>query len=286
MADGSATRIREHRHASALGRWRVALCTPCPDLVPLVAAFWIGEGSVSYQRDRILPNGQSYLLINLGPPQYLVEASGLRRPFTDIWYSAQRQTPIETEAPHGQCLLGLALQPGAAAVLFDLPAHELTGRILALPDLLGDGVLALRQRLLETPSDLMRFRLVEHWLRQRRGSDTPAVLGEALRRIQASDGQLEVAGLARSLGISRQRLHRLFNHHVGLPAKSLARLQRFQGALALLRDREHVPWVELAAHCGYFDQSHLIRDFRAFSGYAPGEFIRRAMPDPASVVVA
>jgi AraC-like DNA-binding protein len=286
MADGAAPRIHEYRHVSALGSWRVAMCAPGADLAPLLAAFWIGEGSVSYQRDRILPNGQSYLLINLGPPQYLVDASGQRRPFTDIWYSAQRQTPIETEAPHGQCLLGLALQPGASACLLDHPAHALTGQVLALSDLLGDGVLALRQRLLNTPTDADRFAVVENWLRRRRRTDAPALVGEALRRLQASSGQLEVAELARSLGISRQRLQRLFNQHVGLPAKTLARLQRFHSALALLRGRNRVPWVELAAHCGYFDQSHLIRDFRAFFGYAPGEFLRHAMPDAGSVVVA
>nr|WP_282452895.1 helix-turn-helix domain-containing protein [Lysobacter sp. CAU 1642] len=111
-------------------------------------------------------------------------------------------------------------------------------------------------------------------------------MGEALRRIRRSQGQLEVARLAGELGLSRQRLGGLFKEHVGLPAKTLSRLQRFHGALALLQGRERVPWVELAAHCGYYDQSHLIRDFRAFSGYAPGEFLRRARPDGGSVVVA
>lgn len=286
MADGGDRRIHEHRHASDLGRWRVALCQPAADLAPLISALWIGEGAVSYQRDRILPNGQSFLLINLGPPQYLVDANGHRRRFTDIWYSAQRQTPIDTEAPHGQCLLGIALHPGAASCLLEGPADALSERVLALSDLLGDGILALRQQLLEIPGDGARFARVEAWLRSRRGKGLPSAVESALRRIQQSQGQLDVAGLAGSLGLSRQRLNLLFHRHVGLPPKTLARLQRFQSALALLQGHDRVPWAELAAHCGYYDQSHLIRDFRAFSGYAPGEFARRAMPDSGSVVVA
>ena len=286
MADGAASIIREHRHDSALGSWRVAMRPPAPDLADLLASLWLGEGSVRYQRDRILPNGQSFLLINLGPTQYLVEPDGSRRPFVDVWYSAQRQTPIDTEAPEGQRLLGLAFHPAAAAVWLPQPAAQLTGQVLALSDLLGDAVLALRERLLEATSDAMRFDLVEHWLRGRRRGAVPDLVSAALQRIDRTSGQLEVGQLAAQLGISRQRLNVLFKHSVGLAPKSLARLQRFQGALALLRGRQRVPWVELAAHCGYYDQSHLIRDFRAFSGYAPGEFLRHAMPDSGSVVVA
>jgi AraC-like DNA-binding protein len=285
MADGAAPRIQEHRHHSALGRWRVAMCTPAADLAPLVGSLWLGEGSVSYRRDRILPNGQSFLLFNLGPPQYLIDDEGQRRPFTDIWYSAQRQTPIDTEAPHGQRLLGIAVRPGAARALLGMPAQPLCGQVLALSALLGDRVRRLHARLLDADSDARCFAIVEAWLRSRHAVAPPSPVVEALRRIQETDGQLEMAGLARELGMSRQRLNLLFNDHVGLPGKTLARLQRFHGALGLLRGSEQVPWVALAAQCGYYDQSHLTRDFRDFSGYAPGEFLRHAMPDAGSVVV-
>ena len=46
-----------------------------------------------------------------------------------------------------------------------------------------------------------------------------------------------------------------------------------------------MPWTALALQCGYFDQSHLVRDFRAFSGFTPGEFIRHARADANAVVV-
>ena len=62
-------------------------------------------------------------------------------------------------------------------------------------------------------------------------------------------------------------------------------MHRFRAALALLGGPRPVPWAELADCCGYYDQSHLVRDFRAFSGCSPADFARHARPDPDSIVV-
>jgi hypothetical protein len=89
-----------------LGRWTVATCKPHPELASLVSTYWYGEGRIHYQRDRILPNAGSYLLINLGPTQFRIDTGPPERrvPFRDIWYSGVHQGPIETEAPQGSAL--------------------------------------------------------------------------------------------------------------------------------------------------------------------------------------
>lgn len=286
MAGESSQRISEFQADGPLGRWRVASCQPAVDLAPWVETLWFGEGRVSYQRDRILPTGGSFLLINLGPTQYLVgDTPPLRRRFDDIWFSAARQTPIDTEAPHGQVLLGVAFRPHGAHHFLQVPGIETAEQVVPLEELLGSEALALRHRLLDCSTDIARFAIVENWLRRRRRGTTPNAVRWALQRLQASQGQIGIDEMAIELGISRKSLARQFQTHVGLSPKTLARLHRFQAALAWLSQCERVPWVELAARCGYYDQSHLIRDFQAFSGYAPGEFVRLARPDATSVVV-
>jgi AraC-like DNA-binding protein len=99
------------------------------------------------------------------------------------------------------------------------------------------------------------------------------------------EGQRTVEDLAVEAGVTRKYLADLFRRDVGISPKAIARVYRFQSALKILAGRERVPWVELAAHCGYYDQSHLTRDFKAFSGFTPGEFVRMARPDATSVVV-
>ncbi len=282
-------RISHHRHDTALGSWTVATCRPHPRLRGLVASIWHGEGRVSYQRDRILPGGNTFLLVNLGPPQYLVEPGPpeARVPFRDVWYSGAQQRPLDTEAPHGNALVGVAFEGAGGWGVLGVEQGELADRVLPLADLLGDGVLALRQRLLETSATEARIGLVEDWLLARlapRRGVHPAVQW-ALARIAATRGQVSVATLARDSGYTRKHLAELFARQTGLSPKLVARVQRFRAALALLGESAVVPWADLAAQCGYFDQSHLVRDFRAFSGCAPGDFARHARPDAGSIVV-
>jgi AraC-like DNA-binding protein len=53
-------------------------------------------------------------------------------------------------------------------------------------------------------------------------------------------------------------------------------VRRFQQAQALMRQVPQPDWARLAAECGYFDQSHLILDFRHFAGFTPAELQRRS----------
>jgi transcriptional regulator GlxA family with amidase domain len=94
----------------------------------------------------------------------------------------------------------------------------------------------------------------------------------AVEAIRCAHGVVSVAELAERLGLSRRSLERRFRQQVGLLPKQLARVLRFQRALQM---REQAPadgWPAIALECGYYDQAHLIRDFREFSGQTPAAF--------------
>jgi AraC-like DNA-binding protein len=281
--------VQRLQHESALGRWFVDVRAPQPALAAHVEMLWYGEGRTAYQRDRILPSGGAFLLVNLGPTQYRIEPGPPERriAFDDLWYSGPHTGPIDTEAPLGNALLGVALRPSGSHAWLGVAASALAQRTLALSDVLGDSATTLRERLLEARDSEARFALMEAWLLRRldpRRGTHPAVTW-ALQRIADSGGQDEVAWLAREIGFSRKHLAALFAEQVGLSPKAVARLHRFRHALRLIEGAARVPWSELAAHCGYFDQAHLSRDFREFCGFAPGEFLRHARADATSIVL-
>jgi AraC-like DNA-binding protein len=283
-------RLQTFTHQSPIGHWSVSVWQTDPRLADIVSSMWFGEGKTAYQRDRILPSGQSQLLINLGPPQYRVESGPpeVRVPFVDVWYSGLHQGPIDTEAPHGNALLGVALNARGSFPWLGERMDGLSDRIIALADALGDGALRLRERLLNTPSLPARFRVVERWLLARlkpRMVVHPAVRW-AVDRLEATGGRMSIEELATQTGFTRKHLGNLFQQQVGLSPKALARVHRFRRAMEILnRANGQVPWAELADACGFYDQSHLINEFRRFTGFSPVELARRDRPDGQSVVL-
>jgi transcriptional regulator GlxA family with amidase domain len=133
-----------------------------------------------------------------------------------------------------------------------------------------------------------RFKVVERWLLARlkpRAIVHPAVRW-AVDRIAATGGRVSIESLAAEAGFSQKHLGNLFRQQVGLRPKSLARVHRFRGALYLVnRSSGEVPWIALAEQCGFYDQSHLINEFRRFTGFSPTELARRDRPDTGSVVL-
>jgi AraC-like DNA-binding protein len=75
-------------------------------------------------------------------------------------------------------------------------------------------------------------------------------------------------------GLSHTRFIQLFHEHVGLTPKLFCRVRRFRSLLDRIEKSMPVNWAELATDAGYFDQAHLIRDFRVFAGITPLEYTR------------
>ena len=79
--------------------------------------------------------------------------------------------------------------------------------------------------------------------------------------------------LAEAADVSPRRLRELFLREVGLPPKRLARILRFREALARLATTPAVDLTRLALDCGYYDQAHLYRDFRALARMTPVDYL-------------
>jgi transcriptional regulator GlxA family with amidase domain len=88
-------------------------------------------------------------------------------------------------------------------------------------------------------------------------------------------GQAKTRDIAKAVDLSQARLIKVFTGEVGLRPKLFGRVQRFQHAIVLARNATIIDWAQIAADCGYFDQSHLIRDFVEFSGVSPADYRQR-----------
>ncbi|MFI7573218.1 helix-turn-helix domain-containing protein [Micromonospora sp. NPDC049497] len=181
----------------------------------------------------------------------------------------------------------MLLTPLAARRILGTPLGEVANRAVGV-DQWSDGWLdRLRRRLAEEPTWGARFTLLDAALATRLAGAEPvdARLAWAWRRLAGEGGPVRVAGLADELGWSRRHLAVRFHRETGLTPRTAVRLLRFQRAYAALGRRlavcEPLPapvredpppartWADLAVRYGYYDQSHLIRDFREFAGATP-----------------
>lgn len=169
----------------------------------------------------------------------------------------------------------LDLHPLGARRLFGIPLSELRGRVVHISDLFPADAARLKQRFLDTSSWDVRFDVLEAFLIERvaRARVESPVVAWALRRIAETRGNLPLAELTRELGFSRKHIAALFHDQIGVAPKLWARLIRFDQFRARVADPNRPSLAELALHCGYFDQSHLTRDVRQFTGAPPSALL-------------
>lgn len=178
-------------------------------------------------------------------------------------------------AAHGEQIVevGAYFRPAQAKRFFETPACELTDRILPLSDLWGAQGVSLETSIAEARNDEQRVRQLELTLigRLRMSADRRCGVDLAALTdfVQQRRGAVSVVELAGSAGVSRQHLGRIFQEEVGMPPKLFCRLARFRAALTCAGRGAQDDAAELAADLGYADQSHMIAEFREFSGLTP-----------------
>lgn len=232
---------------------------PTAALRPWVECFWTRrvEGEAIGEH-RVLPDGCADLVFDL------TDGAGMA-------VGTMTKPLVITSTPHE--FFGVRFRPGRAAAFLRVPLAEITDARVPLGELWGRDVVD------EVHSVDDRVAFLETELIRRLRPSRDARVDAAIARICAGADRIDT--IARELGVSRQHLARQFQHHVGVSPKTFARVMRFR---RLLEDAGSDDWAELAARHGYYDQSHLIAEFRELALTTPHEWIsaRRAVsPEPA-----
>lgn len=175
------------------------------------------------------------------------------------------------------------LTPLGAFALLRMPLRDLADAMIDPADVLGRLWGApLREQLAAASGWVSRWAILDKAFGVRltnAATPSPVVL-EAWALLRESRGAMTVGELADITGRSRRRLEILFGEQIGLPPKSVARTLRFQNALTQAPAPGRT-WAETAALCGYHDQAHLAREFRALTGLTATQFHALVTNGPA-----
>lgn len=249
--------------------------TPAPpELAPWLDLVWFARGRIDYAREHIAPTGSTVAVLNFGDPIRHATAGDRACAIeaTDGWLCGPHDRPSLNE-PHGEThCYGVVAGPAGCRVLFGADPRALRGRVAPLEawvrgpglhEILGGlGPEEGLPRLLEA---LAATRALEPGEREQR-------VARAVTTLEAAPDR-PIADVAAEAGVSHAYLDREFRRVVGIGPRRLAAILRVRALLAGLDVFAEISWSELAASWGWYDQSHLIRDFRRYTGVSPRAYV-------------
>jgi AraC-like DNA-binding protein len=251
-----------------------------PAPLALYVHSWVGysERTQEICRRRELPVSAIVVIIEFGPPISIYEAGSEVRSarYEGGFVAGLTERFTLTEHAGYQAGIELRLTPLGARTIFGLPLSALAETVVQLRELLPRAQHSLSDRLASCSDWHARFAIVQALVAERIRNGRPACEKTqwALAQIQAAEGQVAVASLARELGCSRKHLAALFHDGVGFTPKAYAGIVRFERLIEQVKLGRGLGWAAAAARFGYADQAHLTREVKRYSGLTPGELAR------------
>lgn len=169
------------------------------------------------------------------------------------------------------------LHPLGSRQLLAAPAAALANEVIDAGGLLGPAAAELHNRISEASDWPGRFAVLDDLFLRRLSERARPVRTEiawSWAQLSGSGGRVAVADLADEIGWSRRHFTAQFTAELGLAPKTAARMVRFERARRMLGRPGPTSIAEVAATCGYADQSHLTRDFRAIVDRTPTQLFR------------
>ncbi|GAB6013258.1 DUF6597 domain-containing transcriptional factor [Viscerimonas tarda] len=244
-------------------------------LTPFIETYWIAEGFIGNGeiRSKIFPDGCVDILFSFGEAS---EANGLQRflpnivgtttSFIEVMYAGKTQ------------MFGIRFKPAGITAFTRVPIHEFTNQRvdMTLVETLFDERFydILSEQFIATSHAVSLQQRVDNYLLNKLSSlftpDRQIVC--AVDLIEQAQGKLSLANVASRVCLGERHFERKFKTAVGISPKAFAKIVKFKNTLQYLKNHPRENLFSIAIDCGYYDQAHLIKDFRALTGDVPTHF--------------
>jgi len=219
-----------------------------------------------------MPNCQAHLMVNLAEDEFrtyhATRTGNMHRHAGAVLAGPHaRSTVIDTRVQ--RWLAAVEFWVGGAGRFFSMPMTEVCNEIVPLADVWGCNGRSLRERLLEAPTPVAKFRVLEEVLLEHLAPEFDPAIQYAIAALR---GGVPVSKVASRLGLLRRTLVRRFSSEVGITPKRFARVHRLQRVLRAVRRSSTPDWCALAVEHGFTDQAHLIHDFRDLTDITPSAY--------------
>ncbi len=223
-----------------------------------------------------MASAEAVLIVEFEDP---LRVSDVAEPESErTWHSfaaGLSQGPTSTTHAGTQHCIEVRFTPLGSYRLFGLAMNELSDRVVGLDDLLGRSGPELVDRLAAASDWAERFDVLDRVFTRAaaEGPEPDDEVAYTWNRLQSTSGSEPIGAILSEIGWSRGRLAQRFSAQAGLTPKAAAKVLRFRRAADLLTQPGHRSLASIALTCGYYDQAHFNRDFRALAGCSPTAWI-------------
>jgi AraC-like DNA-binding protein len=251
-------------------------------LKAFVKCYYIYEASSAARfDDYVFPSGSAELIFNLGDGNWQIAGGGgfVTTPLVELW--GQVTIPLVVRSVGKNTMLGIRFFPHGASVFLKENLDALNNQVVDFRDV-SKPVKTLYSRLQETADWSERIDLVEEFLLEsiavtERKNTKLAVVNDVMEEMKQADFFDNIDNVASRYGITSRYLQKLFLQYTGLTPKLYQKIHRFQNSLKRVTQK-NASFTDIAYDCGYFDQSHFIREFKSFTGFTPSAYSAEKSP--------
>nr|WP_279309211.1 helix-turn-helix domain-containing protein [Psychroserpens sp. SPM9] len=158
---------------------------------------------------------------------------------------------------------------------FKFPIQNLNDKVINAEDIFGNDILELRHQILKRNKVSEKFKLTREWLiKNYDPKKIPHTSIVHILNLLKTKSERENTSIIDAYSKSQKHLINQFKTYFGLTPKVFHRIFRFNDLLLQIHQKQNLDWSQIAYEFGYSDQSHFIKEFKAFSGFNPQEFIK------------
>ena len=259
------------------------IAQPSASLSPYIKQYWGIESSSCINKSytiKVVPHGLIELDLYLGSRPSIM---GVNRSYEEnSILSGQQKQFYDIHITDKLNLFSVIFQPAGAMMFFDMPMQEIYNQNIPLRYLFKQSVERLETELFEANNFADRVQLMNKYLyiqfKKNYNNSDYSRIENSIQTINYTKGLVDIELLASKACLSRKQFERIFLKHIGSTPKQFLRVVRFQNVIYNKGKNKDASLTELAYDCGYYDQSHMILDFKTLTGMTPRSYFSDCDP--------
>ena len=226
--------------------------------------------------DKIFASGAVEIMFNIGASRKktIINDVLVNEPLIQLW--GQTIQPLAVKSFGKHTMFGIRFFAHTASCFLNESIEQFNDKFFDLRDVAGNEVSSLHLKLLEARYINRQIELTEEFLLQRlslfeKRTSKVHLMNSIMKELKQDNFFDNIDNVAIRHGISSRYLQKIFLQYSGLTPNLFSKIDRFQKSLHLVAKKD-MSLTSIAYQCGYFDQSHFIKDFKSFTGSTPSHF--------------